>query len=218
MSFRLRAGEALGVIGANGAGKSTLLRLLCGISQPDEGYFAMRGRPNALLDLDAGFHPELTGRENIQVSAMISGLRRKQVLRVFDEIVAFAGLEQFVDDPLRSYSSGMRMRLGFSIALATAPAGDLLVVDEVLAVGDAEFSARCFERVDAYRRAGGSIVFVSHALSLVSEFCDRAIWLGDGHVIMEGAPGDVTRCYLEGEGTRPAALASPPVADASVGR
>ena len=196
VDFSLTAGSALGIVGANGAGKSTLLRLLSGIGRPDEGSFVNRLLPNALLDLDSGFNGELTGRENVFVSAMIAGLRRREVNRALEEIVSFSGLEAFIDDPLRTYSSGMKVRLGFSIALAVAPKCELLFVDEVLVVGDAEFSVRCLERVSAFRNAGGSVLLVSHSLPTIETFCDRALWLRGGHVEMIGRPDEIARSYL----------------------
>jgi lipopolysaccharide transport system ATP-binding protein len=199
VDFTLRAGGALAVIGANGAGKSTLLRLLCGIGRPDEGRFLTRGAPSAMLDLDSGFHGDLTGRENLYVNAMIAGMRRRDVASSLDEIVDFSGLAAFIDDPLRTYSAGMRARLGFAIALAVAPRTDLLLVDEVLTVGDAEFSARCLERIGAYRAEGGSVLLVSHALATVVEFCDRALWLRGGHVAGIGQPDEIVAAYLEAE-------------------
>ncbi|MCM2269691.1 MAG: ATP-binding cassette domain-containing protein [Thermoanaerobaculia bacterium] len=199
VSFTLAPGSATAIVGANGAGKSTLLRLLCGIGRPDEGGFRLAGKVNAMLDLDAGFHSELTGRENVFVSAMIAGLRRAQVARLMDEIVAFSGLDGFIDDPLRTYSSGMRVRLGFAVAVALIPKTDLLLVDEVLAVGDAEFSARCLERIGRFRDAGGSVLVVSHSMSLVLDFCDRALWLRGGHVARFDAAPAVVADYLAAE-------------------
>ena len=205
VDFSLRAGDALGVVGSNGAGKSTLLRLLSGIGRPDEGSFTSAQRPNSLLDLDCGFHPELTGRENVYVTAVIAGVRRREVARLLDDIVSFSGLEQFIDDPLRTYSSGMKARLGFSISLAVAHTSDLMLIDEVLAVGDAEFGERCLERISVYVHNGGSLVFVSHAMSFMTRICNRALWLKGGHVEMTGSPTAVSRDYLASQGIFPAA-------------
>jgi len=186
-------------VGANGAGKSTLLRLIAGIGRPDEGSIRVAGRVNALLDLDAGFHGELTGRENVFVGAMTAGLRRAEVTRRMDEIVAFSGLANFIDDPLRSYSSGMRVRLGFAVTLAAMSRTDLLLVDEVLTVGDEEFGARCLERARRFRDDGGSVLLVSHSLPLVRDFCDRALWLRGGHLAQLGSPTEVVGAYLAAE-------------------
>jgi lipopolysaccharide transport system ATP-binding protein len=202
VGFELRAGQMIGVVGANGAGKSTLLRLLAGIGRPDEGRFDRRGRVNALLDLDGGFHGELTGRENALVVSLIAGLRRRAALAKLAEIVEFSGLDSFIDDPLRTYSAGMKMRLGFAIALAVAEACDLHLIDEVLTVGDAEFSMRCLDRISGFRDAGGGVLVVSHDLHSIATRCDRVIWLRGGHLERIGAPDEVVRAYLESEGPK----------------
>jgi len=200
VTFSVPRGTTTAVIGANGAGKSTLLRLVCGIGRPDEGEIRVAGRLHAMLDLDAGFHNELTGRENVFVSAMIAGLRRRQVAALMDEIVAFSGLEAFVDDPLRTYSSGMRARLGFAVAVAVMQRTDLLLIDEVLSVGDAEFGARCLERIAHFRAAGGTVLVVSHSLPFVAEFCDKALWLHGGHLADFGdATAVVSRYQTAGD-------------------
>jgi lipopolysaccharide transport system ATP-binding protein len=205
VSFELAAGEALGVVGANGAGKSTLLRLVAGLGRPDEGTIRRHGEISAMLELGAGFHPDLTGRENAVLASMIAGHRRARALERLDEIVAFSGLERFVDDPLRTYSNGMQARLGFAVALAVTPACTVLVIDEVLAVGDAEFAARCLDRISAFRDRGGSLLIVSHAMPLIRQLCDRALWLRDGHVAAIGSPAPVIESYLAEEGAPQAA-------------
>ncbi len=185
---RCRRREMVGVVGANGSGKSTLLKLLAGIVRPTEGSVAVRGRLAALLELGAGFHPEISGRENIEISGLLLGLSRRQIAERFDAIVRFAELEEFLDAPLKTYSSGMAVRLGFSIAAHSDP--DVLLVDEVLAVGDEAFSHRCLEKFAEFERAGKTILVVSHDLALVSERCRRAIWLEHGRLRPTGRRGD----------------------------
>ncbi len=175
VSFEVRPGQALGVIGPNGAGKSTTLKLLTRILRPNRGYCAVRGRVGALIEVAAGFHPDLTGRENIFLQGAIMGMGKEDVRRRMDEIIEFAGVSDFVDTPVKRYSSGMNARLGFSIAAHLDP--DVLIVDEVLSVGDTGFQARCIERMHAFRRAGVTIVFVSHNLQAVSDLCDRTIFI-----------------------------------------
>lgn len=176
MSFNVAAGECLAVIGPNGAGKSTLLKMLAGIVLPDEGSITVRGRVGSLLEVGAGFHPMLTGRENVFVNAAILGMKRRAIAQQFDRIVEFAGLEEFVDTPLKYYSSGMRVRLGFSIAAHAEP--DVFLIDEALAVGDAEFRIRCLNRIAQLREQGTSIVFVSHSEMQVREAADRCLLIG----------------------------------------
>jgi ABC-type polysaccharide/polyol phosphate transport system ATPase subunit len=195
VSFDVPAGETLGVIGANGSGKSTLLKLLAGILRPTDGEVAVRGRLAALLELGAGFHPELTGRENVEVAGLLLGLSRREVARRFDEIVRFAELEEFLDAPLRTYSSGMAVRLGFSIAAHSDP--DVLLVDEVLAVGDESFAHRSLEKFAEFERAGKTIVLVSHDLALVEARCRRAIWLEAGRLAGDGPAGETVARYRE---------------------
>lgn len=178
ISLELEAGQCLGVIGANGAGKSTLLKLISGIIDPDRGRIEVRGRVGALIELGAGFHPQLTGRENIYVNGAILGMHRREISARFDEIVQFADIGDFLDTPVRFYSSGMTVRLGFSVAIHTQP--DVLLVDEVLSVGDLEFQVRCLERIEQLRTAGTTFLFVSHDLSKVGRLCPQTLVLSRG--------------------------------------
>ena len=194
VSFTVSPGHMLGIVGRNGAGKSTLLRVLSGVSRPDEGAVEMFGRVDALLDLGTGFHPDLTGRENVYVNGVINGLTRREVTQRFDSIVAFAELEDFIDSPLRTYSTGMQMRLAFAVATHTHP--DILLIDEVLAVGDAAFQRKCLDRIGQFKAEGCSIVLVSHDTELVAELCDEALWLRGGVVAAYGTGADVVKRYL----------------------
>jgi lipopolysaccharide transport system ATP-binding protein len=193
VSFDVARGETVGVIGANGSGKSTLLKLLSGILRPTTGEVAVRGRIAALLELGAGFHPEISGRENIQITGLLLGLSRREIAARFDAIVRFAELEDFLDAPVKTYSSGMAVRLGFSIAAHSDP--DVLLVDEVLAVGDEAFSRRCLEKFDEFERAGKTLLFVSHDLSLVAERCRRALWLDRGRLAADGPASETVARY-----------------------
>src|SRR5262245_41487390 len=185
----------VGIVGPNGSGKSTLLKLLAGIVQPTSGRVSIEGRLAALLELGAGFHPEISGRENIEINGLLLGLSRRQIAERFDAIVAFAELEEFLDAPLKTYSSGMAVRLGFSIAAHSDP--DVLLVDEVLAVGDEAFSHRCLEKFAEFERAGKTIVVVSHDLALVAQRCRRAVWLEKGRVAADGAAVETVALYRE---------------------
>lgn len=193
ISFEVAAGEMLGVIGHNGAGKSTLLQLLGKVAYPNEGRIKMRGRVGALLDLGAGFHGDLTGRENVFVTAIVAGLPRREVVRRFDKIVEFAELQGFIDNPVRTYSTGMMMRLAFSVAVHTDP--QILLVDEFLSVGDLSFQAKCLNRIAEMKAEGCAIVLVSHDVSQVERLCDRALWLKKGTVMAYGAPTVVAGQY-----------------------
>jgi ABC-type polysaccharide/polyol phosphate transport system ATPase subunit len=195
VSFTVAAGESLGVIGSNGSGKSTLLKLLAGIVRPTRGSVAVRGRLAALLELGAGFHPEISGRENIEITGLLLGLTKKEIAARFDEVVRFAGIEEFLDAPVKTYSSGMAVRLGFAIAAHSDP--DVLLVDEVLAVGDEAFAHRALERFSEFERAGKTLVFVSHDLGLVALRCRRAIWLDHGRLAADGPAGEVVARYRE---------------------
>jgi lipopolysaccharide transport system ATP-binding protein len=193
VSFEVAAGEMIGVIGHNGAGKSTLLQILGQVAFPSEGRLKMRGRIGALLDLGAGFHGDLTGRENVFVTAIVAGLPRREVARRFDMIVAFAELENFIDNPVRTYSTGMMMRLAFSVAVHTDP--DILLVDEFLSVGDLSFQAKCLNRIADMKAEGCAIVLVSHDVGQVERLCDRALWLKHGTVVAYGEPSVVAGQY-----------------------
>ena len=195
LSFEVAAGEMVGVVGPNGSGKSTLLKLLAGIVRPTRGSVEVRGRLAALLELGAGFHPEISGRENIEINGLLLGLSRRQIAARFDEIVRFAEIEEFLDAPLKTYSSGMAVRLGFSIAAHSDP--DVLLVDEVLAVGDEAFSHRCLEKFAEFERAGKTILVVSHDLALVSQRCRRAIWLDRGRLQADGPADETVALYRE---------------------
>lgn len=186
-------GQMLGIIGHNGAGKSTLLKLLSGIGRPDEGSVETRGRIAGLLELGTGFHPDLTGRENVFVSGVISGLTRAEVSERFEEIVEFAELASFMESPLRTYSQGMKLRLGFAVATHTEP--EVLVIDEMLAVGDQRFRQKCLDRIAGFRSAGCAIAFASHDLDPVRDLCDEAIRLHKGEVADRGASDAVATRY-----------------------
>lgn len=194
VSFTVESGEVMGIIGRNGAGKTTILKLLSNISMPTEGRVVTSGRISSLIELAAGFHPELTGRENIFLNGVILGLSRKEVHDRFDSIVEFSGLEQFLDMPVKHYSSGMWARLGFAIAAHVDP--DILLIDEVLSVGDAPFQYRCFTRMQELVSLKKTVVFVSHNLDAVQHFCHRLIWLDHGTIAMIGRPGEVLRAYM----------------------
>jgi lipopolysaccharide transport system ATP-binding protein len=195
VDLRLARGEAMAIIGPNGAGKSTLLRLAGGVGRPDRGEVAARGRVGAMLDLGREFHPDLTGRENAELAAVAAGLTRRGFRERVAEMVAFAGLEDFLDEPLHAYSDGMRARLAFSVLAHVQP--DLLLVDEVLAVGDAAFQRRSVERIEVLRSSGTAVLFVSHDLGLVRKVCERAVWLDGGVVREEGEAGPIVRAYLQ---------------------
>ena len=193
VSLEVAAGEMVGVIGRNGAGKSSLLRLAGGIGQPDRGRIVVDGRLGALIDLGAGFHPELTGRENVYMNGVISGLTRRQVSAILDEIVAFAELQEFIDSPVRTYSSGMQLRLAFAVAVHVQP--EVLLVDEVLAVGDLGFQRKCLDRINELRSQGAAILFVTHDLVQVQQICNRVVWLNKGRVAAWGPAEEVVSAY-----------------------
>jgi ABC-type polysaccharide/polyol phosphate transport system ATPase subunit len=195
VSFDVRRGEAFGLVGGNGSGKSTLLKILAGILKPSHGSVEVRGRVAALIELGAGFHPEISGRENVFINGALLGLGRREIERRFDEIVAFSGLADFIDEPVKNYSSGMYVRLGFAVAVHTDP--DILLVDEVLAVGDEEFGHRCLRRIEEMLAAGKTLLFVSHSLDLVEHLCDRALWLDGGVGRLEGEPRRVIDAYRQ---------------------
>jgi ABC-type polysaccharide/polyol phosphate transport system ATPase subunit len=213
VSFAVEEGHALGVIGRNGAGKSTLLKILGRITEPTSGVTRTRGRVAALLEVGTGFHPELTGRENLFLNGAILGMSRRAMARRLDEIVEFAGVERFIDTPAKRYSSGMYLRLAFSVAAHIEP--DILVVDEVLAVGDAEFQAKCVGRMHTAEREGRTVVFVSHNLGAVAELCTEAIWLDRGAITAEGSTESVIDAYVRAA-TSPGRDASPLVQSGEV--
>jgi len=194
VSFELEHGKTIGLIGANGAGKSTALKLIARIVEPTSGHIQTEGRIGALLELGAGFHPDLTGRENIYLNGSILGLSREQIRSKLDEMIAFAELDRFIDVPVKHYSSGMYVRLGFSVAVHTDP--EILLVDEVLAVGDANFQRKCMDRIATLRRSGVTIVLVSHGLETIQSLCDYAIWFDRGEIQYEGQSTDVVMAYL----------------------
>ncbi len=198
VSFEVGRSESLAVIGGNGAGKSTLLSLVAGLCAPSEGSIAVRGRVAALLELGSGFHPDLTGAENVRLNASLLGLSRRRTDEAFESIVDFSEIRDFIQDPIRTYSSGMIMRLAFSVAIHVDP--DILIIDEVLAVGDQHFQAKCFDRILQFKQAGKTLLFVSHGPDLIRQLCDRAIWLDHGHLRMAGPPAQVLEAYAGSTG------------------
>ena len=194
VSFSVPTGRTLGVIGRNGSGKSTLLKLVAGITKPSSGTVVVNGRISALIELGAGFHPEISGRENVFINGIMLGLTKKEVARRFDEIVEFAELEEFIDAPVKNYSSGMYMRLGFAVAIHVDP--DVLLVDEVLAVGDEGFTHKCLDKFAEFKRRGKTILLVTHSLGLVERFCDEALWMDGGAMKGMGDPKRVVGAYI----------------------
>jgi lipopolysaccharide transport system ATP-binding protein len=195
VSFEVEQGECLGIIGLNGAGKSTTLNLITGLCRPTSGSITVSGKVAALLELGAGFHHDLTGAENVTVNAALLGLTEKETRERFPEIVKFADIGDFIDEPLRTYSSGMLMRLAFAVAVHVDP--DILVLDELLGVGDQDFSEKCVDRIRAFRRAGKTMICVSHSLLLIESLCDRSLWLDHGRVMRIGPTSQVVRAYHE---------------------
>jgi ABC-type polysaccharide/polyol phosphate transport system ATPase subunit len=193
VSFEVKRGEALGIIGHNGAGKSTILKLLSNITTPTSGEITINGRLAALIEVGSGFHPELTGRENIYLNGSILGMTRKEIGRKLDDIIEFAGVRQFIDTPVKHFSSGMYVRLGFSIAAHLDP--DILLLDEVLAVGDAAFQAKCIQRIKELKQAGTTIVFISHDLRAVERLCDRVLLLKQGKLLASGSAAEMIATY-----------------------
>jgi lipopolysaccharide transport system ATP-binding protein len=193
VSFQIGPGESVAIIGANGAGKSTLLRLMCGLGRATRGDIEVAGRLAALLELGAGFQPRLTGRENLYVSAIVAGLRRRDVGRLFETIVDFAELGDFIDQPLRTYSSGNQMRLAFSVAIHVDPS--IMIIDETLSVGDAHFEQKCLDEIEKLRRNGTTLLMVSHSMGLVRAFCTRALWLRRGTLVADGPVNEVISEY-----------------------
>jgi ABC-type polysaccharide/polyol phosphate transport system ATPase subunit len=196
VSFRVDKGETVGIVGGNGAGKSTLLSLVSGLCQPNEGRIAVNGRVAPLLELGSGFTADLTGSENVFLNASLLGITRRRAEECFAKIVEFSGVKEFIDQPLRTYSTGMVMRLAFSVAIHVDP--DILLIDEVLAVGDQDFQARCFDRILQFKNSGKTLLFVSHAPGLVRDLCDRCLWLDHGRVVMDGSTDEVMERYQSG--------------------
>jgi ABC-type polysaccharide/polyol phosphate transport system ATPase subunit len=194
VSFAVTAGQTYGIIGRNGSGKSTALKVVAGITKPTTGMVKVVGRISALIELGAGFHPEISGRENVFINGIMLGLSKREVAKRFDEIVEFAELKDFIDAPVKTYSSGMYMRLGFAVAIHVDP--DVLLVDEVLAVGDEGFTHKCLDKFSEFKRRGKTILLVTHSLGLVERFCDQALWLDSGKVRGEGDPRRVVGAYL----------------------
>lgn len=194
VSITIRKGEAIGLIGRNGCGKSTLLKLITKIIYPDQGSIEVNGRVSSLLELGAGFHPDMSGRENIFINASIFGISHAEIEKRVEDIIAFAELEEFIDNPVRTYSSGMYMRLAFAVAINVD--ADILLIDEILAVGDAAFQAKCFNKLREIRSRGTTIVIVSHSLGQIEQICDRSVWICDGHVAMDGKPVDIHLQYI----------------------
>lgn len=198
ISLTIPKGEAVGLIGVNGCGKSTLLKLIAKIIYPNQGTIVTHGRISSLIELGAGFHPDMTGRENIYTNASIFGLTHKEIEARIDDIIAFSELGDAIDTPVRTYSSGMYMRLAFAVAIHVE--ADILLVDEILAVGDLAFQAKCFERMKQVRESGTTIIIVSHSLGQIEEICQRTVWLKDGRIVMSGKPQEVHRAYLQSIG------------------
>jgi ABC-type polysaccharide/polyol phosphate transport system ATPase subunit len=194
VSFDAPAGRTFGIIGRNGSGKSTMLKMIAGIGKPSSGSVHVNGRVSALIELGAGFHPEISGRENVYINGMMLGLTKREIAARFDEIVAFAELQDFIDAPVKTYSSGMYMRLGFAVAIHVDP--DVLLVDEVLAVGDESFTHKCLDKFAEFRRRGRTVLLVTHSLDLVTRFCDEALWLDGGVARAQGDPKRVVDAYL----------------------
>jgi ABC-2 type transport system ATP-binding protein len=195
ISFSVKRGEAVGIIGRNGAGKSTLFKVMCGTLWPEKGKIKINGRISALIELAAGFHPELTGIENIYLNGAIYGMSKKEVERKLSDIIEFSGLDRFIHFPIRTYSSGMYARLGFSLAINVD--ADILLIDEVLAVGDAEFREKCSDKIKQMKHKGITVVYVSHNLNSIVNICDRAIWLDMGEIKLEGKPQRIVDEYLK---------------------
>ena len=197
ISLQINRGESFGIIGKNGAGKSTALGLIAGVLKPSRGTIVVKGRVSPLLELGAGFNGELTGRENIVLNGVLMGLTRAEVLRKMEEIVEFSGLGDFIDQPLRTYSSGMTMRLGFSVAASLDP--EILLIDELLAVGDMEFQKKCMDKMKGFRKKGVTIVFVSHGLKDILAICDRVVWIENHQVRMMGSTKEVVNSYTNAD-------------------
>ena len=207
VSFSVSAGESIALVGRNGSGKSTILKLASGIIRPSSGRVEVRGRLSAMLELGAGFHPDLTGQENIRLNASILGLTNAEIDEIYDEIVEFSELDEFINMPVKHYSSGMYMRLGFSVAVHISP--DVLLIDEILAVGDQSFQDKCVERLHDLKVLGTTVVFVSHNPLTVLSLCERALWIEDGQVLADGPSSEVVGDYMVSQGVEKAPAAPP---------
>jgi ABC-type polysaccharide/polyol phosphate transport system ATPase subunit len=196
VSFSVKKGETLGIIGPNGSGKSTILKLIAGVTSPTSGKVHIKGKVAPLIDLGAGFHPELTGRENISLSASIMGLTRKEILSKFNDIVEFAEMDEFIDTPVKHYSTGMYLRLAFAVAVNMEP--EILLVDEILSVGDEDYQTKCIKKMQEFQKRGITTIFVSHHMGAVTSFCSRVIYVEFAKVIRDGNPKDVVRTYKAG--------------------
>ena len=194
ISFSVDKGEAVGLIGSNGCGKSTTLKLLTKIIYPTSGEIIVNGKVSALIELGAGFHPDMSGRENIYINASIFGLTRKEIDSKLEQIIEFSGLEDFIDNPVRTYSSGMYMRLAFAVAINVE--ADILFIDEILSVGDAAFQEKCFKKLFEIKEKGTTIIIVSHSLGQIEQICNRSIWIKNGRIEMDGTPKEVHKKYL----------------------
>lgn len=194
ISFEIKKGECVGIIGPNGSGKSTILKLIAGVMSPTSGTISVQGRISPLIELGAGMHPELTGRENIFLNGAILGLSRKQIVENIQSIIDFSEIEEFIDQPIKHYSSGMYMRLAFSIAIHVKP--EILIVDEILGVGDASFQEKCFKKMTEFKESGVTIIFVSHSLTQVEKFCSRAIYINHHQIQFDGTPQSAQEKYL----------------------
>jgi lipopolysaccharide transport system ATP-binding protein len=216
VSFVLHEGSVLGVIGRNGAGKSTLLKILTRITTPTAGSATIRGRVGSLLEVGTGFHPELTGAENVYLNGAVLGMKRREIARKFPDIVEFAGVEQFIDTPVKRYSSGMSVRLAFAVAAHLEP--EVLLVDEVLAVGDAEFQRRCLGRMEDMSQSGRTVIFVSHQMQALTQLCDRAIQLDKGQIVADGPANEIVARYLQSVGGSGSQMTWPDLESAPGGR
>lgn len=195
ISFSINRGETIGIIGPNGSGKSTILKLVAGVMSPTKGKITVRGKVSPLIELGSGFHPELTGRENVYLNGSILGLKNKEVDKYFKSIVDFAELWEFIDQPVKHYSSGMYMRLGFAVAVHVNP--EILIIDEILAVGDAKFQEKCFQKMEEFKKQGVTILYVSHTLSQVIDFCQRTIYIDKSKLIDQGVSAKICQRYLQ---------------------
>jgi len=195
INIEIKKGESLGILGRNGSGKSTLLKIIAGVTKPSDGRITVNGRIAPLIELGAGFHPELTGRENVYLNGSILGIRKKQMDRLYDEIVSFSELKEFMDQPIKYYSSGMYTRLAFSVAVAETP--DILLVDEILAVGDIKFQQKCLKRMEEFRRSGSTMVMVSHGPEQLEKYCDKGLLLNEGKQLFFGDIKETTKKYAE---------------------